>query len=326
MRWTVVLSTALALASLQKGQAHGLQAAGGLHKARAQDDPLAYKAWSFVRGISTELGEQTQGVLGVQNNLEAVEMNVTAEQQSWEEKKQVLMQQRTVLEADLARAQEEQRAAAKLAEHAQLLRSQLADEVKTKGEVEAQTCAENDQREAEAQKNLASVSQLQGRLSAARAAATQAAAAQFSALRTVKTAVADLESQVYAQVQLLRTLQQQSAAKAAVRAQGQAEILKQNIVTQKTSAHLEAQLLSETQRAVHVQHLERQAAVLSQQTKDTASRVVTETESCDAEAKGLEDQVRAIQAEYAQQAHGIRACQAADAEGQRLTAKLASCR
>ena len=34
-----------------------------------------YKAWSFVRGISSELGDQAQGVLGVQNNLEAVRAN-----------------------------------------------------------------------------------------------------------------------------------------------------------------------------------------------------------------------------------------------------------
>jgi len=312
--WTVLLGTVVAVASTR-----------GTHTATKQD-PLAYKAWSFVRGISSELGTQAEGLLNVQNNLEAVELNYTAEQDKWEKDKTEKLSERTALEARLARAQVQQREANGYQNQAATLRTKVGDERALKARIEEQTCADDTLRQQQQGQNTVAVAQLQGRLAAAQTAAGSAQTVQFAALRAARQSVADLESQVYALVQLLRTEQQAQAQRAAERAQGQADLLKGNIQQQQNNTHLETQLLKATSQVAHVRHLEQQRAQLAEQTKQTAARVVAEQQSCTYEVTNLENQVRAVQSEYAMQAKGIKQCQAADAEGQRLTAELAACR
>ena len=53
-----------------------------------------YKAWNFVRGVSSELGAQTEDVLNVQQNIDAMVRNLTFEQDSWTSRRDSLLASR----------------------------------------------------------------------------------------------------------------------------------------------------------------------------------------------------------------------------------------
>merc|ERR1719395_295345 len=95
-------------------------------RVQASDSPLVYKAWNFVRGVSTELGAQTEDVLNVQQNIDAMVRNLTFEQDSWASRRDSLLASRTALEAEIARNAEAERAVANATEEAHVLLAELA--------------------------------------------------------------------------------------------------------------------------------------------------------------------------------------------------------
>merc|ERR1719364_529767 len=100
----------------------------GLVAARVQgsDSPLVYKAWNFVRGVSSELGAQTEDVLNVQQNVDAMVRNLSFEQDSWTSRRDALLASRSALEAEIARNAEAERAVANATEEANILLAELA--------------------------------------------------------------------------------------------------------------------------------------------------------------------------------------------------------
>merc|ERR1719197_1576146 len=96
------------------------------NRAKGADSPLVYKAWNFVRGVSSELGAQTEDVLNVQQNIDAMVRNLTFEQDSWTSRRDSLLASRTALEAEIARNAEAERAVANATEEATILLAELA--------------------------------------------------------------------------------------------------------------------------------------------------------------------------------------------------------
>merc|ERR1719197_2021677 len=94
------------------------QVAARVHGA---DSPLVYKAWNFVRGVSSELGAQTEDVLNVQQNVDAMVRNLTFEQDTWTSRRDALLASRSALEAEIARNAEAERAVANATEEANIL-------------------------------------------------------------------------------------------------------------------------------------------------------------------------------------------------------------
>merc|ERR1719421_2737583 len=90
------------------------------------DSPLVYKAWNFVRGVSSELGAQTEDVLNVQQNVDAMVRNLTFEQETWTSRRDALLGARGALEAEIARNAEAERAVANATEEATILLAELA--------------------------------------------------------------------------------------------------------------------------------------------------------------------------------------------------------
>merc|ERR1719197_2150264 len=95
-------------------------------RVQGSDSPLVYKAWNFVRGVSSELGAQTEDVLNVQQNIDAMVRNLTFEQDSWTSRRDSLLASRTALEAEIARNAEAERAVANATEEANVLLAELA--------------------------------------------------------------------------------------------------------------------------------------------------------------------------------------------------------
>merc|ERR1719364_529454 len=94
-------------------------------RVQASDSPLVYKAWNFVRGVSSELGAQTEDVLNVQQNVDAMVRNLTFEQDSWTSRRDALIAARSALEAEIARNAEAERAVANATEEANILLAEL---------------------------------------------------------------------------------------------------------------------------------------------------------------------------------------------------------
>merc|ERR1719236_420171 len=95
-------------------------------RVQASDSPLVYKAWNFVRGVSSELGAQTEDVLNVQQNVDAMVRNLTFEQDSWTSRRDALLAARSALEAEIARNAEAERAVANATEEANILLAELS--------------------------------------------------------------------------------------------------------------------------------------------------------------------------------------------------------
>merc|ERR1719453_79543 len=95
-------------------------------RADGSDSPLVYKAWNFVRGVSSELGAQTEDVLNVQQNVDAMVRNLTFEQDTWTSRRDALFAARSALETEIARNAEAERAVANATEEANILLAELA--------------------------------------------------------------------------------------------------------------------------------------------------------------------------------------------------------
>merc|ERR1719453_1189553 len=228
--------------------------------ARAQnaDSPLVYKAWNFVRGVSSELGAQTEDVLNVQQSVDAMARNLSFEQDSWTSRRDALIAARSALEAEIARNAEAERAVANATEEANILLAELAQKQA------ALTALKQEVAQEEAMRNhIASTYEFKIQNLTAHLTAQQ----QFATLRAQKQFIADLESQVYAKTELLRATKGQAATKAAGRAESQSAVLQQSIGSQKRNAHVEAELLKLTSEAIEVQKKKKQYALLLQEYK-----------------------------------------------------------
>merc|ERR1719243_11203 len=95
-------------------------------RAHEADSPLVYKAWNFVRGVSSELGAQTEDVLNVQQSVDAMARNLSFEQDTWTSRRDALLAARSALEAEIARNAEAERAVANATEEANILLAELA--------------------------------------------------------------------------------------------------------------------------------------------------------------------------------------------------------
>merc|ERR1719197_517945 len=95
-------------------------------RVQGADSPLVYKAWNFVRGVSSELGAQTEDVLNVQQSVDAMARNLSFEQDSWTSRRDALLASRSALEAEIARNAEAERAVANATEEANILLAELA--------------------------------------------------------------------------------------------------------------------------------------------------------------------------------------------------------
>jgi len=292
---------------------------------QAAVDPLVYKAWTFVRSVSGELGEQAQGVLAVQNNLTEFAESYDAELARWQQTSTVLTQQGDALHADLARTQDAGRAQSLAATKVQQLQLSITQAKAALVQVQnsmAQHVAEQVAEETGIQTQKAN---LNAQLLAARTSATQVATQNFNAERAQKQSVADLESQVYANVNLLQATQSQAVAKSSERAQQQAAAWKENIIAQQANADLEARLLVTTKKALGAQKLEKEEQEFAAETAGAAKQVTTATLGCKKAKDALEQEVSHVQLLGDQRVIQIQACQQHEAELQGLQAKLNSC-
>jgi hypothetical protein len=294
-------------------------------KARGHEDPLVYKAWSFVRGVSSELGAQAQGVLNVQTQLDGMEQNFTAEQANWTSRHDSLLASRMALEAEIARNEEAERQLTRLENENSLLRVKIAEDYAVANKIKQATDTAEAHRSATSMKYEAQIQALMFNLTAQQNRVKEVQTKQFVAIRANKQAVADLESQVYAQTELLRVKKMESSNKAAERAQSQSALIKQSITTQHQNAHAEAELLKLTATAVQVQKKQQEYAALLQGTKEISARVVAVNQKCARDKGVVEHQVHEAKAAQEGQKEVLQACQNEEAESQSLQTKLSSC-
>jgi chromosome segregation ATPase len=300
---------------------HGADAA----RAKDADSPLVYKAWNFVRGVSSELGAQTEDVLNVQQSVDAMARNLSFEQDTWDSRREALLAARTALEAEIARNAEAERAVANATEEANILLAELSQKQAVLTTLKQEVAQEEAQRNHIASTYEFKIRNLTAYLQAQQQRIRGVQQQQFTALRAQKQFIADLEAQVYAKTELLRSTKGQAATKSAERAESQSALLQKSIESQKRNAHVEAQLLSLTGSALEVQKKKREYAGLLQEYKSTAASVVQVNKQCETEKDKLVQQVRLTKTHQDEQKGLIQRCQGEDAACQVLQRNLSSC-
>merc|ERR1719243_354096 len=294
-------------------------------RVQASDSPLVYKAWNFVRGVSSELGAQTEDVLNVQQNIDAMARNLSFEQDTWFSRRDALLASRTALEAEIARNAEGERAVANATEEAHVLLAELAQKQAALTALKQEVAHEENTRKYVANTYKLKIRNLTDHLHAKQQRIREVQQQQFQALRAQNNFIADLESQVYAKTELLRATKGQAATKSAERAESQSALLQQSIDAQKRNAHVEAEMLKLTGDAIEVQKKKREYASLLQEYKATAATVVQVNQQCDAEKDKLEQEVRLTKKHQHEQKGLIQRCQGDDAACQVLQRNLSAC-
>merc|ERR1719420_55543 len=278
-------------------------------RAHEADSPLVYKAWNFVRGVSSELGAQTEDVLNVQQNVDAMARNLSFEQDTWTSRRDALLASRTALEAEIARNAEAERAVANATEEANILLAELSQKQVALTALKQEVAQEEAARNQIASTYEFKIRNLTAHLHVQQQRIREVQQQQFQALRAQKQFIADLESQVYAKTELLRATKGQAATKAAERAESQSALLQQSIDSQKRNAHVEAELLKLTSDAIEVQKKKREYALLLQEYKSTAAAVVDVRQHCEVEKNKLLKQVRLTKTHQDEQKGLIQRCQ-----------------
>jgi chromosome segregation ATPase len=304
--------------------AHG-QGEKAAARAHGADSPLVYKAWNFVRGVSSELGVQTEDVLNVQQAVDAMARNLTFEQNTWDSRREALLAARSALEAEIARNAEAERAVANATEEANILLAELQQKQVALTALKQEVAQEEAKRQNTANTYEFKIRNLTAHLNAQQLRVRQVQQQQFNSLRTQKQFIADLESQVYAKTELLRATKGQAATKAAGRAESQSALLQQSIDSQKRNAHVEAELLKLTSEAIEVQKKKREYAHLLQEYKSTAAAVVDVRQHCEVEKNKLLKQVRLTKTHQDEQKGLIQRCQGEEAACQVLQRNLSAC-
>jgi len=294
-------------------------------RVQGSDSPLVYKAWNFVRGVSSELGAQTEDVLNVQQNIDAMVRNLTFEQDSWTSRRDSLLASRTALEAEIARNAEAERAVANATEEAHVLLAELAQKQAALTALKQEVAQEENTRKYVASTYKLKIRNLTDHLHAKQQRIREVQQQQFQALRAQNNFIADLEQQVYAKTELLRATKGQAATKSATRAESQSALLQQSIDAQKRNAHVEAELLKMTGEAIEVQKKKRDYALLLQEYKETAASVVAVNQHCEGEKAKLVQQVRVTKEHQEEQKGLIKRCQGEEAACQVLQRNLSSC-
>merc|ERR1719160_1768876 len=289
------------------------------------DSPLVYKAWNFVRGVSSELGAQTEDVLNVQNGIDAMARNLSFEQDTWTSRREALLAARSALEAEIARNAEAERAVANATEEANILLAELAQKQAALTALKQDVAQEEQTRQHAASTYEFKIHNLTAHLHAQQQRIREVQQQQFTSLRTHKQFIADLEAQVYAKTELLRATKGQAATKSAERAESQSALLQQSIDAQKRNAHVEAEMLKLTGDALEVQKKKREYAQLLQEYKSTAASVVEVNRKCEVEKSKLVDQVRVTKKHQDEQKGLIQRCQGDDAACQVLQRNLSAC-
>merc|ERR1719364_238790 len=294
-------------------------------RVQGSDSPLVYKAWNFVRGVSSELGAQTEDVLNVQQNVDAMVRNLTFEQDSWTSRRDALLAARSALEAEIARNAEAERVVANATEEANILLAELSQKQAVLLTLKQEVAQEEATRNQIASTYEFKIRNLTAYLQAKQQRIREVQQQQFQSLRAQKQFIADLEAQVYAKTELLRATKGQAATKSAERAESQSALLQQSIDAQKRNAHVEAELLKLTGDAIEVQKKKREYASLLQEYKATAATVVQVNQQCDAERDKLEQEVRLTKKHQHEQKGLIQRCQGDDAACQVLQRNLSAC-
>jgi len=289
------------------------------------DSPLVYKAWNFVRGVSSELGAQTEDVLNVQQSVDAMARNLSFEQDTWTTRQEALIAARSALEAEIARNAEAERAVANATEEANILLAELSQKQAALTSLKQEVAQEEAKRDQIANTYEFKIRNLTAHLHAQQQRIREVQQQQFTSLRAQKQFIADLESQVYAKTELLRATKGQAATKAAERAESQSALLQKSIDSQKRNAHVESELLKLTGDAIEVQKKKREYASLLQEYKATAATVVQVNQQCDAEKDKLEQEVRLTKKHQHEQKGLIQRCQGDDAACQVLQRNLSAC-
>jgi early endosome antigen 1 len=275
--------------------------------------------------VSSELGAQTEDVLNVQQSVDAMARNLSFEQDTWFSRRDALLESRTALEAEIARNAEAERAVANATEEANILLAELSQKQAALTALKQEVAQEEAERNQIATKYEFKIKNLTAHLHANQAKIRTVQQQQFTSLRAQKKFIADLEAQVYAKTELLRSTKGQAATKAAGRAESQSTLLQQSIEKQKQNAHVEAEMLQLTSEAIEVQKKKRELAALLQEYKSTSASVVEVNKNCETEKDKLEDEVRLTNKHQDDQKGAILRCQGEEAACQVLQRNLSSC-
>jgi chromosome segregation ATPase len=294
-------------------------------RAHGSDSPLVYKAWNFVRGVSSELGAQTEDVLNVQQSVDAMARNLSFEQDTWDSRREALLAARSALEAEIARNAEAERVVANATEEANILLAELAQKQAALTALKQEVAQEEAVRTNAAATYEFKIRNLTAHLTARQQRIREVQQQQFTTLRAQKQFIADLESQVYAKTELLRTTKGAAATKAAGRAEDQSALLQKSIEAQKRNAHVEAELLKLTGNAIEVQKKKREYAQLQQEYKATAAGVVAVNSQCEVEKGKRIQQVRVAKRHQDEQLGLLQRCQGEEAACQVLQRNLSAC-